>query len=253
MSLSGSTASRRVLITGAASGIGLAMAHQFNDAGAAVVICDRDAEAAEAARLQLGSKAAVAMLDVADVDACHAVAATVWAQGRIDVLINNAGIGSAGNGFTTTANDLDQMWRVNVAGVFHLTHAFLPPMIEAGGGCIINTASVGGLRGIRDRLAYCTTKHAVVGMTRCIALDHAADGIRCNCLCPGRVKTPWIERRLLESDDPDKTLAEMSATQPHGRMVEPSEVAAAAVFLASDAAASLNGVALPIDGGWTAA
>ncbi len=193
-------------------------------------------------------------LDVADNDACRRLADDLAAGGeQVDLLVNNAGIGSPGTGLTSKAEELDRLWRVNVAGVFNLTTALLPGMVAAGGGSIINMASVGGVRAIRDRLAYCTTKHAVVGFTRCIALDHAHQNIRCNCLCPGRVRTPWIERRLAESDDPEQTLAQMCQSQPHGRMVEPEEVAAAAVFLASKAASSVNGICLPIDGGWTAA
>ena len=136
--------------------------------------------------------------------------------------------------------------------MFDLTKAFIPGMIERKYGVIINIASVGGVVAIRDRLAYCTTKFAVVGMTKCIALDHALDGIRANCICPGRVETPFVSARLSEYPDPKKAYEEMAATQAIGRMGKPEEIAAAAVYLASDEAAFVTGTALLIEGGWTA-
>jgi len=117
---------------------------------------------------------------------------------------------------------------------------------------IINLASIGGIVGIRDRLAYCTTKFAVVGLTKSMALDHAKDGIRVNCICPGRVETPFVAARLKEYPDPKKAYEEMAATQALGRMGKPEEIAAAALYLASDEAAFITGTAFLIDGGWSA-
>jgi NAD(P)-dependent dehydrogenase (short-subunit alcohol dehydrogenase family) len=131
-----------------------------------------------------------------------------------------------------------------------VTKVYLPGMVERRAGAIINMASVAGLVGVRDRLAYCTSKFAVVGLTKSMALDHAADGVRVNCICPGRVETPFVSARLREYPDPDLAYREMSATQSLGRMGKPHEIAAAALFLASDEAAFVTGSALSIDGGW---
>jgi NAD(P)-dependent dehydrogenase (short-subunit alcohol dehydrogenase family) len=172
--------------------------------------------------------------------------------GRLDILVNNAGIGHVGTMMQTAASDLDRLYQVNVRGVFNVTRAFLPKMLERKSGNIINLASIGGVVGIRDRLAYCTTKFAVVGLTKSMALDHATDGIRVNCICPGRVETPFVSARLKEYPDPEKAYREMSATQAVGRMGKPEEIAHAALYLASDESAFITGTAFLIDGGWSA-
>ena len=125
-------------------------------------------------------------------------------------------------------------------------------MVERRAGSIVNMASIGGIVGVRDRLAYCATKFAVVGMTKCVALDFADAGVRCNCICPGRVETPFVRERLAEYPDPQKAYEEMTATQLLRRMAAPAEVAAAALYLASDASAFVTGSSLILDGGWTA-
>jgi NAD(P)-dependent dehydrogenase (short-subunit alcohol dehydrogenase family) len=133
-----------------------------------------------------------------------------------------------------------------------VTKAFLPSMLAQRSGTIINLASIGGVVGIRDRLAYCTSKFAVVGLTRSMALDHALDGLRVNCICPGRVETPWVAQRLAEYPDPEAARREMTATQAVGRMGRPEEIAAAALYLASDEASFVTGATFMIDGGWSA-
>ncbi len=141
--------------------------------------------------------------------------------------------------------------RVNVGGVFNMSKAFVPSMIAREAGVIVNLASIGGVTGIRDRIAYCSTKFAVVGITKSMALDHATDGIRVNCICPGGVETPFVAARLKEYPDPEKAYREMSATQALGRMGKPEEIAAAALYLASDEAAFVTGgKCFLIDGGW---
>jgi len=140
---------------------------------------------------------------------------------------------------------------VNVRGMFDLTRAFIPRMIERKYGVIINMSSVDGVAAVSERIAYCTTKFAVVGLTKCIALDHALDGIRANCICPGRVETPFVKARLAEYPDPEKAYREMAATQAIGRMGKPEEIAAAALYLASDEAAFVTGSSLIIEGGFT--
>jgi len=144
------------------------------------------------------------------------------------------------------------LYAVNVRGAFNLCKAFLPSMLERRAGNIINLASIGGVVGIKDRLAYCTTKFAVVGLTKCLALDHARDGIRVNCICPGRVETPFVSARLKEYPDPEKAYREMASTQAIGRMGKPEEIAASALFLASDESAYVTGTAHLTDGGWSA-
>jgi len=244
------------LVTGAGSGIGAAIAETFARAGAFVFVTDRDEKTGRetAARIQKQSGPAEFLpLDVASETDCARVAQTVHAsRQRLDILVNNAGIGHVGTMLQTTGEDLDRMYGVNVRGVFNATQAFLPGMIARKSGVIVNLASIGGVVAVRDRLAYCTTKFAVVGLTKCIALDHALDGIRCNCICPGRVETPFVAARLKEYPDPQKAYQEMAATQAIGRMGKPDEIAAAALYLASDEAAFVTGTAFLIDGGWSA-
>ena len=242
------------LVTGAGSGIGAAIAGTLSGAGARVLATDRDLDAATATarRIQAaGADATALRLDVLDEEACASVATHVTSQaGVLDVLVNNAGIGHVGTLETTSGEDLDRLYRVNVRGVFNVSKAFLTGMLERRRGSIVNIASVGGIVGIRDRLAYCTTKFAVVGLTKSMALDHAGAGVRVNCICPGRVETPFVAARLREYADPERAYREMSASQSLGRMGRPEEIAAAALYLASDEAAFVTGSALMIDGGW---
>jgi NAD(P)-dependent dehydrogenase (short-subunit alcohol dehydrogenase family) len=172
-------------------------------------------------------------------------------SGGLDILVNNAGIGHVGTIVETGPEDLDRLFAVNVRGMFDLTKAFIGGMIERRSGVIINIASIGGIVAIRDRLAYCTTKFAVVGFTKCLALDHALQGIRANCVCPGRVETPFVRKRISEYPDPQKAYEEMASSQAIGRMATPEEIAASVLYLASDEAAFVTGTALEIDGGFS--
>lgn len=244
------------LVTGAGSGIGAAIAQTFAQAGATVLVADRDPAAGEKTVgeiTQAGGQAGFVLLDIAREDDCQRVAAEVLrTHGRLDVLVNNAGIGHVGTILQTEGQDLDRLYAVNVRGAFNLCKAFLPAMLERNSGNIINLASIGGVVGIKDRLAYCTTKFALVGLTKCLALDHAQDGVRVNCICPGRVETPFVSARLKEYPDPEKAYREMASTQAIGRMGKPEEIAAAALYLASDEAAFVTGTAHLTDGGWSA-
>ena len=216
------------LVTGAGSGIGRAIAQRFARAGALVHVADlSESGGRETVALvtAAGGRAEFARLDVTDETAVTALAGRL---GPLDILVNNAGIGHVGTVLQATGDDLDRLYRVNVRGVFNVSKAFLPAMLARRRGSIINLASVGGIVGIRDRLAYCTTKFAVVGLTKSMALDHAADGVRVNCICPGRVETPFVQARLREYADPEKAHREMSATQAIGRMGRPEEITAAA-------------------------
>ena len=200
-----------------------------------------------------GHRAEFMTLDIADELQCAAVCAAVLVRaGHLDVLVNNAGIGHVGTMETTSAADLDRVHAVNVRGTFNVTKAFFPSMLARRAGVIVNIASIGGVVGVRDRLAYTMTKHAIVGLTCAMALDHARDGIRVNAICPGRVETPWVTQRLKEYPDPKKAYEEMCATQPMGRMGRPEEIAAAALYLASDEASFVTGATLTPDGGWSA-
>ena len=249
-----SLAGKTALVTGAGSGIGAAIAELMAAAGARVFATDRDNATARATAERIvaaGHRADALALDVADEAACaRAVEVVTESSGALDILVNNAGIGHVGTLMTTTGADLDRLYRVNVRGMFNVSKAFLGGMIERRRGSIVNMASVAGTVGIKDRLAYATTKFAVVGLTKCMALDHATEGVRVNCICPGRVKTPFVAARLKEYPDPERAYREMSATQAIGRMGTPEEIAAAALFLASDEASFVTGSALMIDGGW---
>jgi 2-keto-3-deoxy-L-fuconate dehydrogenase len=243
---------QHALVTGAGSGIGEAIALVLARAGAMVWVVDRDAEraaATTAAILRAGGRAESAVADVSDSAEVEALATRLP---TLDVLVNNAGIGHVGSLLDTTAADLDRLYAVNVRGPFNLSKAFTPAMLQRGKGSVINVASVAGVVAVRDRLAYTMTKHALVGLTRALALDHSHTGVRFNAICPGRVETPFVKARIAEYPDPEQAYRDMAATQLNGRMARPEEVAAAAQYLASNEAAMVTGSCLMIDGGWSA-
>ena len=244
------------LVTGAGSGLGQAIAEKFAAAGAFVYCTDRNADTAAATvtRIQGADGQAEALAhDVTSEADCRRVGETVHLRhGRLDVLMNNAGIGHVGTMLTTTGADLDRVLAVNVRGVFNVTKVFLPRMVERGRGSIIHMASTTGVVGVRDRLAYGVSKHAVVGLTKSMALDHARTGVRINCICPGRVETPFMLARIQEYPDPKAAYREMCDTQAIGRMGQPGEIASVALFLASDESSFMTGSAVVADGGWTA-
>ncbi len=251
-----SLAHKTALITGAGSGIGASIAETFATAGALVFVTDRDEAAGRATANRIGAaggRAEFHRLDIADEAECAAVArAVLEAAGHLDVLVNNAGIGHVGTMATTTVADFDRLHAVNTRGTFNVTKAFIGSMLERRSGVIVNIASIAGVVAVRDRLAYTVTKHAIVGLTRAMALDHARDGVRINAICPGRVETPRVAERLKECPDPKAAYEEMCNSQPMGRMGRPEEIAAAALYLASDEAAYMTGATLTPDGGWSA-
>lgn len=253
MSLKG----KKTFITGAGSGIGEAIALHFASAGANVWAVDKESAALTALTAKAAARGAslhTLILDIADTEQCRKVAADFHRlePGGLDVLVNNAGIGAVGTVLETKVPDLDRLYQVNVRGPYLLSQLFLPAMLARKSGSIINIASIGGVVGLSNRAAYCTTKFAVVGLTKSMALDHAADQVRVNCICPARVETPFVAARLKEYPDPAKAYREMSATQPIGRMGRPEEIAAAAAYLAGDESAFITGSALVIDGGLSA-
>ncbi|MGI8555075.1 MAG: SDR family NAD(P)-dependent oxidoreductase [Pyrinomonadaceae bacterium] len=245
---------KNALVTGAASGIGEAVAKTLANAGAFVYVADLDEPNGARVAAEIvknNNQAAFTKLNVAENADCLKAAGTIYqTHGKLDILVNNAGIGHVGTILQTSLDDLDRLYEVNVRGMFNLTKAFIEKMIERKYGVIINIASIGGVVAIKDRLAYCTSKFAVVGFTKCLALDHALDGIRANAVCPGRVETPFVKSRLAEYSDPEKAYKEMAATQALGRMGTPEEIAASVLYLASDESAFVTGTAFEIDGGF---
>ena len=247
------------LVTGAGSGIGAAIAVTFAAANARVFVTDRTEDAARATverhPRRGGRRRRNGRSTLPTRQQCAECARQVLAgDGRLDILVNCAGVGHVGTHPADRAAPISiASTPCNVRGVFNVSKVVRAGDARSGeSGSIINMASVGGVVGIRDRLAYCTSKFAVVGLTKSMALDHALDGIRVNCICPGRVETPLVAKRLAEYPDPEQARREMTASQAVGRMGRPEEIAAAALYLASDEAAFVTGSALMIDGGWSA-
>jgi 2-keto-3-deoxy-L-fuconate dehydrogenase len=243
---------KTALITGAGSGIGQAIAELFAAQGATIWVADRDRPAGEATVATIKAAGGHAQYTAIDVSDAAAVAALVPSLPPLDLLVNNAGIGHVGSLLETTAADLDRLHAVNVRGPFNLCKAFVPAMLARGTGSVINLASVGGVVAVRDRLAYTMTKFAVVGLTKALALDHSQTGVRFNAICPGRVETPFVKARIAEYPNPDQAYRDMASTQLNGRMAQPAEIAAAALYLAADVSAMVTGSTLMLDGGWSA-
>ncbi len=244
--MSGRLAGKRVLITGAGQGIGRTSAELFAAEGAQVLATDRDGQLLAGLRGRDGIT--TAMLDVCDGDAVEKLAAL---SESFDVLFNCAGYVHQGDLLSCPEEEWDRSFEVNVGGAYRVIHSFLPAMLEAGGGSIINMASVvSSLKGVPQRCAYGASKAAVVGLTKAVAADYVGRGIRCNALCPGTVDTPSLGERMaaLPGDSGDVRKAFVDR-QPMGRLGETNEIAAAALYLASDESAYTTGTTLVIDGG----
>jgi NAD(P)-dependent dehydrogenase (short-subunit alcohol dehydrogenase family) len=235
---------KHAFVTGAGSGIGEAVARALHAEGAAVTLADVN-DAVDQVAVELGGAATAIRLDVRDEDQVRA-----GIPADIDVLVNVAGIGSTTNAPDTSLEVWEQVFAVNARGTFLCCKHAIPRMIERGGGSIVNVGSVAALVGLKNRAAYCASKGAVVALTRALAVDHVADGIRVNDVCPGTVDSPWV-RRLVE--DVGESLENLQARQPMGRLGTPPEIAEAILYLASDAAGFVTGTSLVIDGGLTAA
>lgn len=240
------------IITGGASGIGLAIAERFVREGARVEILDRNEEEMQRATAQLGPAAVATSCDVSDHHQVTAVIDAIYARhGRIDILINNAGIAHVGNALTTSPEDFERIQRVNVFGPANCLRATLPHMIASGGGAIVNLASCLSVMAIADRFAYGTSKGAVLAMTYSVAKDFLTQKIRCNAILPGRVHTPFVDGFIARNyaGREAEMFEKLSLAQPIGRMAKPEEIAYAALFLCSDEASFITGTALPVDGG----
>jgi NAD(P)-dependent dehydrogenase (short-subunit alcohol dehydrogenase family) len=246
---------RHALVTGGASGIGEATVKELVRAGAFVWITDINLYAAEELARSVGSSQALHL----DVTSPESIALAVAHIGALDILVNNAGIGHVGSIQQTEPEDFDRLLNVNVRAVYLVTRAFLPLLLTAShveglAGAIVNIASVAGLVGIKQRFAYCTTKGAVVAMTRQLAVEYPKT-LRVNAICPGTVETPFVEGYLekFHQHNKEEVRAELRDRQPIGRLGRPEEVASMVRYLVSDEAAFITGSLFNIDGGWTAA
>jgi 2-keto-3-deoxy-L-fuconate dehydrogenase len=242
-------------VTGAGSGIGRAIATTFAGAGARVFVLERDVAAGKETVAAIHAKGGAAAEIECDVTSASSVAAAFARidreASRLDILVNNAGIAHIGTVENTSEADLDRIYAVNVKGLALCSQAAVPRMKKGGGGAILNLASIASLIGLVDRFAYSMSKGAVLAMTRSIAVDLIRDKIRCNCVCPARVHTPFVDG-YLHANYPGREkemFQQLSAYQPIGRMGTPEEVAALALYLCSDEASFITGQAYPIDGG----
>ncbi len=245
------------VITGAGSGIGAAIAAKFATLGARVAVldCDGKAGASTVASIErAGGEAWSYAVDVSDHFAVtDAFETIVKHHGSPGILVNNAGIAHIGTLETTTPDDFEHLFGVNARGVYNCMRAAIRPMLDNGGGVILNMASVAARIGIPDRFAYSMTKGAVFSMTLSVARDYVDQDIRCNCLCPARVHTPFVDNYLQENypGKEEEVFEKLSAAQPIGRMGTPEDIAELAAFICSDAASFITGSAVDIDGGFT--
>jgi NAD(P)-dependent dehydrogenase (short-subunit alcohol dehydrogenase family) len=241
-------------ITGAGSGIGAAIARLFGKQGARTAVLEIDEAAAAAVVAELRGRGADAEAIACDVTSAAQVetafAAVRQRFGRLDLLVNNAGIGHVGTAENTSEADFDRLYGVNVKGVFLCTKHALP-LLKASRGAICNLASIASLIGIAERFAYSMTKGAVLTMTLSCAVDYLKDGIRCNCVCPARIHTPFVDGYLAKNypGREQEMFQKLAAWQPMGRMGTPEEVANLVLWLCSDEAAFVTGQAWPLDGG----
>lgn len=247
---------KTVLVTGASVGIGKASALAFAAEGAHVCVVDIDQQGGQATVDELtaaGGQGQFVPADVsreADVERAIAAAADRW--GRLDVLVNNAGIYRQGVVDETSYDDWQQVLAVNLSGAFLFSRHAVPLMVRSGGGVIVNVASEAGLVGIQNQVAYNVSKGGIIALTRSCAVDLAERGIRVNCVCPGTTDTPLVQEAVERADDPARARRELERIRPLDRLGEPEEIASAILYLASEDAAYATGSVFSIDGGYTA-
>ena len=245
---------KTILITGGASGIGLAIVEKFAAEGSQVFFIDfnkTEGARVEKSCREKGGKVTFLHTDIQDEQ--QVIQAVQSIPGKLDVLINNAGIAHIGNLGSTSPVDFDRLFAVNVKGLFLCSQAALPKLIEDGGGSILNMCSVAATIGIPDRFAYSMTKGATLSMTLSIARDYVTQGIRCNCISPGRVHTPFVDGFLAKNypGKEQEMFEKLAATQPIGRMGTPAEIAEMAYFISSDAGKFITGSNFTVDGGFS--
>lgn len=230
---------RTVLVTGGASGIGAAVADLLAEKGAQVAILDL-VEGTSGHHWQ--------QCDVSQSESVNAaVEGVVKTFGRLDIVVNNAGIGAQGDVTANSDEEWARAWNINVAGMMRVTRAALPHLRDSDAASVTNTASIASTAGLPQRVLYSATKGAVLSMTKAMAADYVRDGIRVNCVAPGTADTPWIDRLLTAAEDPAAERAALEARQPHGRLVSPVEVARAVAYLADPLNSSTVGVCLAVD------
>ncbi len=244
---------RRAIVTGAGSGIGRSIAARLNGEGARVIVADIDLQAAERVAEELGGQAVAHGVDVTSEQSVGDLVRRATAEWNgLDVFVNNAGVGIAATTPDTSEDDWRRVLDVCLTGTFFGMKHAIRAMRGNDSGTVINVTSAAALVGVRDRAAYSAAKGGILALTRAAAIDHAEEGIRINCIAPGTVDTPWIQRITSGYDDPAAARAAMEARQPHGRLVTPAEIAAMAAYLASDEASSVIGAVMVVDGGMTA-
>jgi 2-keto-3-deoxy-L-fuconate dehydrogenase len=247
-----SLTNKQALITGAGSGIGRAVALLLARQGAHVMIVDINQDQARAVVEEIEAAGGKAMAGKADVSNQQEVGALFAGLPSLDILVNSAGVSHIGTAESTSEADFDRLYNVNVKGVYNCLHAGIPVMKKGGGGVILNMCSIAATVGIPDRFAYSMTKGAVSAMTLSVAKDYLKDHIRCNCISPARVHTPFVDG-FLQKNYPGKEqemFDKLSKTQPIGRMAKPEEIAGLVLYLASDEASFITGCDYPIDGGF---
>jgi len=236
------------VVTGAGSGIGKAVAILLAKQGATVYVADINAEQAGETVKEIGGGAQAAIADLSDQQQTNAIFANLP---KLDILVNSAGVSHIGTAESTEEADMDRLYKVNIKGVYNCLHAAIP-LLKKQGGVIINMCSIAATIGIPDRFAYSMTKGAVYSMTLSVARDYLKDKIRCNCISPARVHTPFVDG-FLKKNYPGKEqemFEKLSKTQPIGRMAKPEEIAALILYLCSDEASFITGTDYPIDGGF---
>ena len=245
---------KTILITGGASGIGLALVEKFATEGSKVYFIDSNGQLGKQVEKEFQEKGKpVTFLEVDIREESQVKRAIQSISSKLDVLINNAGISHIGNLASTSLADFERLFAVNVSGMFLCSQAALPKLIEEGGGSVLNMCSVAATMGIPDRFAYSMTKGATLSMTLSIARDYVTQGIRCNCISPGRVHTPFVDGFLAKNypGKEQEMFEKLAATQPIGRMGTPTEIAELAYFISSDAGKFITGSNFTIDGGFT--
>ena len=247
--------SKRALVTGGGSGIGQSVCRRLARDGATVIVLDLNVESARetaSAIEEQGGQAQAVGCDVSDTEATHSTIRELLSEQAIEIVVNSAGIAHIGTIERTSEEDLDRIYAVNVKGTYNVMAAIVPSMKARQHGVIVNMASVASSVGIADRFAYSMSKGAVLAMTYSVARDYVNDGIRCNCVAPGRVHTPFVDQYLEENypDNRDEMFEKLSSTQPLGRMGTSDEIASLVAYLCSDDAAFITGTNVPIDGGF---